>query len=456
SGLPTPLVIDETDAFAASRAVQPHVVPLPGSVFNLAGYHWLAFQGRWGEVNGKPGGDPPVGPVWSGDKWNKPFAWNGLDWDGSRGLAGKLVGFVVSVGAGIDMDLYDFLGRHLGRNASGEIEKNIPGSQYIEDMDSGRKTIIIPDQGPSASYSLKLSAIDAQSSPVALTFFDPASTMVTEADYEQVGVGGGVTAGISIKAGMTADEFSLSLDTDGDGAADTSQPPEEVSTTVADATAPGAVSDLIIDGDGNGAARLSWTAPGDDGNDGAATAYLVRYGTQPINEDNWKDAEPASIGTAPAIARTPETIVVAELPVDGDLYFAVRAVDDAGNISGLSNLAKVARPRLSLALAGIAWESYSDYLQRQLSVSYRVGNSGSGTAFGFAINAASIAPGSVTLASPLNVVFNEIEPGQPVDFKVKFMVPAGVERFVTSLLASCRDEIGSELRYPVSMPEQGL
>lgn len=448
SGLPNPLVMDETDSFADSRAVQPRVVPLPGSVFDFPGYRWLAFAGRWGEVNGKPGGDPPVGPAWSGDRWSSPFAWSGLEWDGWRGLAGKLVGFEVSVGLGVDVDLYDFQGRHVGREASGGIEKNIPGSQYIEAADSGRKTIIIPDQGPAASYLLKLSGAAAQSAPVTLTFFEPASGLVTEAYYGQVNVGGGAAASLAIGPGSQAEAYSLSIDLHGDGVADTTQPPDELTTRGADTMAPGSVGDLTIGGDGGGVARLSWTAPGDDGYSGTATAYMLRYSSEPINSDNWNDAEPVSISTAPAAAGAVEAVTTTDLPSDKDLYFAVRSVDDAGNVSGPSNVTMVARPRLSLVAAAIAWESYSDYLQRQLSVSYRVGNNGSGKAFGFTIHGVSTTPASVTIAEQMNLTIGEIAPGQTAEFKVKFLVPGGVLRFVTSMSASCRDEIGMELWFP--------
>jgi hypothetical protein len=90
---------------------------------------------------------------------------------------------------------------------------------------------------------------------------------------------------------------------------------------------------------GSNSVRLFWTAPGDDGNNGAALLYDVRYSNRPINEGNFDQATRGLIFRA-SPARTHETCRVTGLLPGEDYFFAVKTVDDHGNWSRISNLAK--------------------------------------------------------------------------------------------------------------------
>ena len=50
--------------------------------------------------------------------------------------------------------------------------------------------------------------------------------------------------------------------------------------------------DLRVTGSGVDFLVLAWTAPDDDGQDGRAAAYDLRYAEQPIDEANFEDATP--------------------------------------------------------------------------------------------------------------------------------------------------------------------
>ena len=79
---------------------------------------------------------------------------------------------------------------------------------------------------------------------------------------------------------------------------------------------------------------LRWTAPGGDGYCGRADHYEIRASTSLITGANWKSAQ--LLGTMPAApAGSPEKFAVPQLP-PGTYYFAVRAVDGAGNIAPVS------------------------------------------------------------------------------------------------------------------------
>jgi hypothetical protein len=83
---------------------------------------------------------------------------------------------------------------------------------------------------------------------------------------------------------------------------------------------------------------IYWTAPGDDGSIGRATAYDLRYSTAPITAANFLQATRLDGVPAPSAAGTAESFVVSGL-ADGVLYYlAMKTGDDGGNWSTLSNL----------------------------------------------------------------------------------------------------------------------
>lgn len=95
-------------------------------------------------------------------------------------------------------------------------------------------------------------------------------------------------------------------------------------------------------------ATITWTAPGDDGRIGRATLYEVRCSLSPITAANFATALTVPIASLPRAAGSPETLFVNGLPDDANVYFAIRARDEAFNWSGLSNLAILAAPPLGL------------------------------------------------------------------------------------------------------------
>jgi hypothetical protein len=85
---------------------------------------------------------------------------------------------------------------------------------------------------------------------------------------------------------------------------------------------------------------LTWTSPGDDGASGTAAFYDLRYSTSPITDEaqfggaTTLDGEPSpqSAGSAASFSFEP--------PEEGvTLYFRMKAFDDVGNPSPLSNQA---------------------------------------------------------------------------------------------------------------------
>jgi flagellar hook capping protein FlgD len=83
---------------------------------------------------------------------------------------------------------------------------------------------------------------------------------------------------------------------------------------------------------------LTWTAPGDDGQIGTASAYDLRLSTAPIDDASWSAATVVSGLPSPQPAGARQSTVVRGLTYGTTYYFAIKTADDAGNWSGLSNV----------------------------------------------------------------------------------------------------------------------
>ncbi|HZG75124.1 MAG TPA: fibronectin type III domain-containing protein [Paenibacillus sp.] len=107
----------------------------------------------------------------------------------------------------------------------------------------------------------------------------------------------------------------------------------------ADTMAPAAIANLSASNPSNKSIDLSWTATGDDGMVRNATSYDIRYSTSPITNANWNSATQVSGEPLPTAPGTTQGFTLYGLNVNTTYYFAMKVVDDAGNVSALSNIA---------------------------------------------------------------------------------------------------------------------
>ncbi len=119
---------------------------------------------------------------------------------------------------------------------------------------------------------------------------------------------------------------------------------DHVGLTAIDVTAPGAVTTLAATATGATTVTLSFAAPGDDGAVGTATSYEVRRSTAPITSANWTSATVVAGAPAPQPAGTSQTVTVTGLTASTPYYFALKATDEAGHVSALSNVATATTP----------------------------------------------------------------------------------------------------------------
>jgi WD40 repeat protein len=104
---------------------------------------------------------------------------------------------------------------------------------------------------------------------------------------------------------------------------------------------PAMITDLNVVELTEDAVVLQWTAPGEDGMVGQATAYDVRYASLPITERSWETAQLIPLVPKPAPAGATERLAVTGLAPDTLYYFAVVAIDSSENQSPLSNVVDV-------------------------------------------------------------------------------------------------------------------
>lgn len=101
---------------------------------------------------------------------------------------------------------------------------------------------------------------------------------------------------------------------------------------------PSSITDLVATtGNQPGTIILTWTSPGDDGNAGTATTYVIKYSTSEINNSNWDSAFDINGEPSPQPAGNIENFIVTGLTPGQTYYFAIKTLDEVGNISDISN-----------------------------------------------------------------------------------------------------------------------
>ncbi len=105
-----------------------------------------------------------------------------------------------------------------------------------------------------------------------------------------------------------------------------------------DSTPPGAIEDLAVVEPASNSIALRWTATGDDGTQGTATTYDIRYSRDPIDAANFSSVARSPEAPAPGPAGATETWEVSGLEPETLYYFALRALDEWGNAGPVSNV----------------------------------------------------------------------------------------------------------------------
>lgn len=84
---------------------------------------------------------------------------------------------------------------------------------------------------------------------------------------------------------------------------------------------------------------VTWTAPGDDSITGTASSYDIRYSETPLTKTNWISAKQVVGEPVPKPAGSTESFTVLGLSPGVTYFIAIKTCDEAGNWSGISNIA---------------------------------------------------------------------------------------------------------------------
>ena len=110
--------------------------------------------------------------------------------------------------------------------------------------------------------------------------------------------------------------------------------PGKIST---DTIPPTAVTDFVAINITTTTMLFTWTAPGDDSISGRASSYIIKISTTPLTDSNWTFAESYDQSLIPDSAGHPDTLLITALDPQTTYYIGLISVDEAGNMSGLSN-----------------------------------------------------------------------------------------------------------------------
>ncbi len=165
----------------------------------------------------------------------------------------------------------------------------------------------------------------------------------------------GLTDGYEVTAGTNPHN----PDTDTDGLTDYQ---EFLASTnpLHDQVPPAAITNLAAGSPTDNSVTLSWTAPGDNGNQRNATGYWVKYSTSgPINASNWAAATNYTQTWTPAKNGTSETRVISNLTPGTRYWFAVEAYDKAtppnyGEVSNTASATTTNMVATVLIIVGVA------------------------------------------------------------------------------------------------------
>lgn len=115
-----------------------------------------------------------------------------------------------------------------------------------------------------------------------------------------------------------------------------------------DEIAPSTPLALNVDGVGLKSLNLSWAASGDDGSAGKASSYEVKISDEPITEENWAELNSASFIPLASDSQDKVMVQLKGLSFEQTGYVAVKAIDNVGNKSALSDNQNFSLPKVQI------------------------------------------------------------------------------------------------------------
>ncbi|KKM49391.1 hypothetical protein LCGC14_1556890, partial [marine sediment metagenome] len=288
--------------------------------------------------------NPPVAKNWWA--WHRYGAWVGLvsgyngltpnaveAWNVMTGLAGQaLYGYEMLPWAAFDPD--DTAPAAVTDLAVGNVTSGSVDLSWTAPGDDG-------SVGTAGNYDIRYST-----GPITEATWAAATPVAGEPIPKSSGTAQGMTVGGLVSE--TTYYFAMRAADDRNNVSGLSNVVS--ATTLPDSGAPGAVPDLAVVAAAPTTISLAWTAPGDDGSAGVAASYDIRYSTDTITEGNWASATQVTGEPTPQPAGSAEGMIVTGLDPETTYYFAMKADDEVGNVSPMSNVATGVTPAVPTGL----------------------------------------------------------------------------------------------------------
>lgn len=200
-----------------------------------------------------------------------------------------------------------------------------------------------------------------------------------------------------------------------------------VTVVVGDSIAPSAVKDLVASSLDEESVELTWTAPGDDGDDGASDRYEVRYAMDPLSEETWESATVVADVPEPSTAGSRETFLVSSLSRDETFYFALKSIDDGANWSVLSNVASATTRADTIAPAVVVDLAVHSFTGRTATLTWTApgddGMDGIARMYDLRYSETEITMQNFEDATVVEGVSSPGRPGEPSSFTVSGLEP---------------------------------
>ena len=109
------------------------------------------------------------------------------------------------------------------------------------------------------------------------------------------------------------------------------------------------------------------------------------------------------------------------------------------------------QPNLALRTDDVYWASFTDYLNRNLSIDFSLHNEGGGSAYLVQVNHA-LATYDALCFKPMPVSLGTIADGAAQQFTLYYQVPVGISSFQTTIYVTAEDTCGYVYDYPEPYP----
>ncbi|MHB1391225.1 MAG: hypothetical protein ACYCXF_08375 [Thermoleophilia bacterium] len=156
----------------------------------------------------------------------------------------------------------------------------------------------------------------------------------------------------------------------------------------------------------------------------------------------------------PQAAGSTETSTATGLDAGATYHFALQARDETLQSSELSNVASATTtiPSLTWSKQRVYWASWADYTNRHLSIDYKMGNTGTGSALSATVQTSLCNPDTVYAVTQLPSVGGDINPDSNKTVTLKYYVPTNVGSFITTTYVTCSDDAGRTYWFPGARP----